>query len=664
MSDKTPSLQTPLLLSSQFSEPHILLHVVGFAHDVDTSLAQGYRADQVWGLARFAPCEDINLTALPSESIDVRTYKSALTDHDKWIYGRFPLREFGAMREGAVWSGRSRSSLQGLSMFKGTLFPETARMVWQTDVAERFIWLDSESDKNVPVNLLPVPKISVLGNFEKWGADTRVLLSCADILWYFSGYSSELLVGLLNGASLRPQERFFRKPCVFSERSIDIWPKNYNRGEKFAAAIELANILTYGKGATAFLDQVGTMLVKKAAPYPWPVLSPRVILPFERPVDVELLGYPVLLPYERPHPDDSELPYTFSDPAINSVQIRKMISSRVVNTVRVFVPERAEKEPRSANGSGAFITRGQGREILGTTPDPADIDLEARSLDLKPNEFVAPSTGIRIEKIEEERDRDLNGPQFQIVSADVEIGSFTEPFTSHSLHAAMEFAPGIDIRIKQTLADNKPLPARRLFDQCPNIPMAPHSLALEIVDGEPYLNPEIIGDEVAYPIPHFAQNLSDISAELNVDIEVLGEDWHPITEGHFSVLEFPNGWPKTKSLRSTNKTRNLVVMVARIRLSGAYTYLFAVERQLRNGIYEGRRMFAIKPLFAGDLKEALINDILYFVARGQHDTPGQNGWPTETDLCGEAKCTERNLTRITQDTASVKEALDVLLKIG
>jgi hypothetical protein len=599
---------------------------------------------------------------LPSKSIDTRTYQSALTNHDNWIYGRFPLREFGAMREGVVWSGRSRTPLNGLTTFKGTIFPETAKMIWQTDAADRFIWLGSAPNKNTPGNLIPVPKISLLGNFHEWGTDVRVLLSCADILWYFAGYSSELLVGLLNGASVRPEERFFRKPHVFGEGSIDIWPKNYNRGEKFSASIELANILTYGKGAKTFFEQVGTVLVKGAAPYPWRVMSPRVILPFERPVDVELIGYPALLPYESPHPDASQSPYTFSKPAINTVQIRKMISARVVNTIRVFVPERAEKEPVSAATAGAFVTRGQGREILGTSPDPSDIDMELRSIELEPNEFVAPSSGIQIEKVKEERDRDTNGPQFQVVSTDVDIGSFTEPFTSHSLHAAMEFAPDTDIRIKQARAEMEPLPARQLFDQCPNIPMVPHRLELENVLGEPYLNPEITGDEVAFPIPHFAQNLIDISSASNLEIEVLGEDWHPITQKHFSVLEFPNGWPQTKSLRSTNKTRNLVVMIARVRLSGTYTYLLAVERQLRNGIYEGRRLFALKPLFALDMRESVINDILYFVARDQHDAPGQNGWPTETDLCGEFKCRERNLTRMSQDTKSVREAVDMLLE--
>ena len=141
MSEKTPSIQTPVLLSSQFSEPHILLNVVGFAHDAIASVAQGYRADQVWGLARFAPCTDVDQTVLPSQSIDLRTYQSALTDHEQWIYGRFPLREFGAMREGVVWSGRARSSLKGLTKFKGKIFPETARMMWQTDIADRFVWV-------------------------------------------------------------------------------------------------------------------------------------------------------------------------------------------------------------------------------------------------------------------------------------------------------------------------------------------------------------------------------------------------------------------------------------------------------------------------------------------------------------------------------------------
>lgn len=663
MSDKVPSIDTPVLLSSQFREPHILLNVVGFAHDAIASRAQGYRSDQVWGLARFAPCTDLDQTAGPSESIDLRTYQSALTDHESWRYGKFPLREFGAMREGVVWSRRSRNDFKGLRKFKGKIYPHTARLMWQTEIAGRFIWVDQIPDESLPLSQVPVPKFAVFGDFEQIRPTMPVLLSCADILWYFAGYSSELLVGLLNGAFLRPQHKFYRQPYVMSERSIDIWPKNYNRSEKFAAAIELANILTYGDGAKAFIAQLGKMLVKVLSPHSWPVLSPRVTLPFTRPVDIEVLGYTATVPYESAHPDNAQIRFTRSVYAVNAVQIRKMASKRTVETIRIFVPEPRVKQSVSAGASGAFITRGQGREILGTTQGPADIDLEARSIELRPKEFVAPSAGIKIEKVNEQRDRDLNAPQYQVVSADVELGSFAEPFSSHSLHAAMDFTPGIDLRIKQTLAEAEPLPPRQLFDQCPNVPMASHILDLEVIDGEPYLNPEVAGDEVAFPIPHVAQILNDIAAGLGAEIEVLGEDWHSITEGHFSVLEFPHEWPKTKSLRSTNKTRNLVAMVARVRLSGAYSYLFAVERQLRNGIYEGRRLFALKPLFSGDLKESLINDILYFVARDQHDTPGQNGWPTDTDLCGEAKCRERSLSRIMQDTESVKRAFEQLMGI-
>ncbi|HAI32285.1 MAG TPA: hypothetical protein DCM48_22665 [Thalassospira sp.] len=665
MSDRIPSIETPQLRTAPFRTPHILLDVVGFTHDPIESPNLGYRADQIWGLAKFAPCEDVFPTSKNKSGIDVVTYLAARAQTESWVYRKFPVREFGLMREGRVWNNRIHSPIPDLEVFHATLDPKTARLEWLTHSIDHYQWI------NIPDNLekfgpleLPSPRLLVSGRLKGADHQTQFIMSCADFLWYLTGYCSELLVGLMNGKTQPVVERFYREPFELEHGHIRIYPKNYNAGAKFAAAIELANILSMGKNAEAFLGQCGSLILKGLSPYRWPICPPRLILPFSDPFEIKFAGFSAGLTSDIRLPLEYDI--TESSHAINVLQIQRIRALRLASTIQVVVPAKPEKMAFETEDGVFSVTRAGGQEIIGVTSEPADLGFDGETLNLEASDFVPPNADIRIEKHLEELEQNQIGPKYQFVEGDVASGSFAEPFSSGTLHSTLEFSPDVDIEIAQQLRKRKATVARDLFGCSPKIPLPFHLVEL-VDDGQSEeLRPEPGGDPIDYPLPDLARALATLQRKTGNRIATLGDDWIPVADGKFAVIEFPSTreWPGCIPLRKAGNGRNLLVMVCRVPNRGKFSYLMFIERRLRNGLYEGRPAFVAHPVTLLKLPVRLIRDILYFTMRADHEVDGMNGWPTTLDLLSTVNCYAKRLERDDPKPENMPLIIEELLQLS
>ncbi|MFC4237724.1 hypothetical protein ACFOY8_21150 [Thalassospira xianhensis] len=658
MSEKNPSIQTPIYDPEKpFAEPHFLTNIVGFTHDPVASMAQGFRADQIWVVCRFVPVE----AGYRSDEIEVKEpdYRLARSQYDKAIYRRFPARQFPDLKEGSIWPLKDNQLPKSLDRFRAILDPSKIRYVWNIDEYEDLLWLREDGASLKFLSHMPTPQILINGfvrkhwfveaerqqvrEYEHGEFQTTFQISSADLLRYILDRSSELTIVLLNGATKSPYEMLFRETPYYTDQGALKAKSRYVNDEgKIKAAQVLLGLHSYGKAALRVVARCRTMLLKKyLLDMPWEISPPQIPLPFDKPFGVEFYGNEVELNTEILDPERQQIEWVENEPGIDVVRLTTVIAKRKTTDIQLVLPERKKREPRQASEGIPVIEKSYPNKIHGAVVSPPSPEKKEYLEKLKGNEVYSKPAhaDLNFKIVREKNDGDeTTGPKYMVTPTESEKASFGEMLQSAGHYVAQNYAP--DYEVKNVRSNDEALdegPVREIFRKCPEPFPEAHIVSLSpVTEGSSslHLRGSLNGAEISFPLPDLATVLWNMHQNGEANIHTLAHDWLPVHSGSIGMLEFPTDWKKTIGLGTREKSRNLCAIVARIERNNIPRYLFCLERRYvpSEDTYNGRPNFMIKPRTAAGITIRDIFDILYCGVLKDINHSDRNGWPTNAEL--------------------------------